>query len=74
MSPNAEGRGGGGCRVSANEYFCAHGAQKFFGDLTPYLTYDYCTVSVLKEVLIFLESRLKQKMILFCTRPLGLSS
>jgi hypothetical protein len=33
-------RGGGGvCGVSANEYSCAHGAQKKFGDLTPYLTY-----------------------------------
>ncbi len=27
----------GGCGVSANEYSCAHGAQKNFGDLTPYL-------------------------------------
>ncbi len=30
---------GGSCGVSANEYSCAHGAQKNFGDLTPYLTY-----------------------------------
>ena len=29
---------GGGCRVSANEYSCAHGAQINFVDLTPYLT------------------------------------
>jgi hypothetical protein len=27
--------------VSANEYSCAHGAQINFGDLTPYLTYDF---------------------------------
>jgi hypothetical protein len=33
--------GGEGCGVSANEYSCAHGAQKNYGDLTPYLTYDY---------------------------------
>ncbi len=32
--------GGEGCGVSANEYSCAHGAQKNYGDLTPYLTYD----------------------------------
>ena len=39
MSPNAGGRGGGGgCRVSANEYSWAHGAQINFGDQTPYLT------------------------------------
>ncbi len=37
MSPNA----GWGCfGVSANEYTCAHGAQKRFEDLTPYLTYE----------------------------------
>ncbi len=36
MSPNA---GGGGCGASANENSCAHGAQRNFGDLTPYLTY-----------------------------------
>ncbi len=39
MSPNAGGRGGGGCEVSANEYSCAHGTQINFGDLTTYLTY-----------------------------------
>jgi hypothetical protein len=38
MSPNA---GGEGCGVLANEYRCAHGAQISFGNLTPYLTYDY---------------------------------
>ncbi len=38
VSPNAGVGGGGGCRVSANEYSCAHGAQINFGDLTPYLT------------------------------------
>jgi hypothetical protein len=27
--------------VSANEYSCAHEAQINFGDLTPYLTYEY---------------------------------
>ena len=27
------------CGVLANEYSCAHGAQKNFGDQTPYLTY-----------------------------------
>jgi hypothetical protein len=36
----------GGCRVSANMYSCAHGAQINFGNLTPYLTYGtislYC--------------------------------
>jgi hypothetical protein len=36
MSLNA---GGGGCRVSANEYSCAHEAQISIGDPTPYLTY-----------------------------------
>jgi hypothetical protein len=35
-------RGGGrSCGVSANEYTCTHGAQINFGDLTPYLIYDY---------------------------------
>jgi hypothetical protein len=29
-----------GCGVSANEYSCEQGAQKNFGDLTPYLTDD----------------------------------
>ncbi len=66
--------GGGGCGVSANEFSCAHGAQISFGDLTPYLTYDYCTVSVLGKVLIFLESRLKQKVSLICDRPIGVSN
>ncbi len=33
------GRVAGG--VSANEYSCAHGTQINFGDLTPYLTYDF---------------------------------
>jgi hypothetical protein len=33
MSPNAGG--GGSCGVSANEYSCAHGAQRKFGGLTP---------------------------------------
>jgi hypothetical protein len=27
--------------VSANKYICSHGAQINFGDLTPYLTYDF---------------------------------
>jgi hypothetical protein len=36
MSPTA---GGGSCRVSANEYSCAHEAQINFGDLTSYLIY-----------------------------------
>jgi hypothetical protein len=31
------GGGGGDCVVSAHEYSCAHGAQIYFGDLTPYL-------------------------------------
>jgi hypothetical protein len=35
LSPNA-GEGG---VVTANEYSCAHGAPKNFGDLAPYLTY-----------------------------------
>ncbi len=35
-----------GCGVSANEHSCVHGAQKNFGDRTPYLTYD-CSVSCL---------------------------
>ncbi len=40
MSPNAGG--GGGCRVSANEYSCMYtGAHINFGDLTPYLTYAH---------------------------------
>ncbi len=33
-----EGRSSG---VSANEYSCTHWAQINFGDLTPYLTYDF---------------------------------
>ncbi len=33
------GGGGGGCGFSVNEYSCAHGAQKNFGYLIPYLTY-----------------------------------
>jgi hypothetical protein len=37
--------GGGSLRVSANEYSCAHGAQINFGDLTPYLTYDFVSVN-----------------------------
>ncbi len=36
MSPNA---GGGGLRISSNEYSCAHGAQINFGDLTTCITY-----------------------------------
>jgi hypothetical protein len=39
MSPNV-GRGWG-CGVSAKEFSCTHKAQINFGDLTPYLTYDY---------------------------------
>ncbi len=36
------GESGWSCGVSANEYSCAaHGAQINFGDLTPYLTYDF---------------------------------
>jgi len=34
----AVAEGGGGRRVSANEYSCALGAQINFRDLTPYLT------------------------------------
>ncbi len=37
-SPNVGG--GGGCRVSASEYSCAHGAEINLGDHAPYLTYD----------------------------------
>jgi hypothetical protein len=40
MCPNAGG-GGGVAGISANEYSCAHGAQINFGDLTPYLTYEF---------------------------------
>jgi hypothetical protein len=36
MSPNAGGRGEV-CKVTANEYTCAHGTQVNFRDLTPYL-------------------------------------
>ncbi len=39
--------GGWICGVSANEYSCAHGAQINFGDLTPYLTYDFILYSIL---------------------------
>ncbi len=41
MSPKAGG--GGSCGVSANEYSCTvyTGAPLNFGDLTPYLTYDF---------------------------------
>ncbi len=38
FEPKCGGREGG-LRVSANEYNCAHGAQIYFGYLTPYLTY-----------------------------------
>jgi hypothetical protein len=41
MSPNARDGGEGGWGASANEYSCAHGAQKNFGDLTSYLTYAF---------------------------------
>jgi hypothetical protein len=42
MSPNAgDGGGGGCCGASANEYYCAFGAQINFGDLTPYLAYGW---------------------------------
>jgi hypothetical protein len=42
LSPNAGG--GGSFGVSANEYVCTQeGAQINFGDLTPYLTYDWQT-------------------------------
>ncbi len=35
-------RAGGSCGVSANEYSCTQGPQYVtFGDLTPYLTYDF---------------------------------
>ncbi len=40
--PKCGGMGGGGLRVSANEYSCTHGAQINFGDLTPYLTFVTC--------------------------------
>ncbi len=41
VSPNAGGMGGGGaCRVLANEYHCALGAQTNFGDLAPCLTQE----------------------------------
>ncbi len=40
MNPNA-GEVEGDYRVSANEYICAHGAQKNFGDVTAYLTYGH---------------------------------
>ncbi len=51
-SPNA-GNGGWGGAVSANEYSCAHGAQKNFGDLTPYLTYVYTGKQYWKHSVIF---------------------
>jgi hypothetical protein len=35
----AQMRRGASCVASANEYRCAHGAQRNFGDLTSYLTY-----------------------------------
>jgi hypothetical protein len=37
--PKCGVRGGGGCGLSANEYSYAYGAQRNFGDQTPYLTY-----------------------------------
>jgi hypothetical protein len=43
MSPNSGGWGGGGfAGVSANVYNRTHGAEINFGDLTPYLSYEYC--------------------------------
>ncbi len=43
--------GGRELRVSANEYSCAHGAQRNFGDLTPYLTYGL--TSLLLNIFFF---------------------
>ncbi len=40
MFPNEGGGIAPHCGVSANEYSCAHGAQIYFGDLTPCLTYE----------------------------------
>jgi hypothetical protein len=37
--PKCGGWRGVDCRVSANEYSCAHGAQMNLEDLTPHLTY-----------------------------------
>jgi hypothetical protein len=37
MIPNA--RGERGCGTSGNEYSCAHGTQRNFRGLTPYLAY-----------------------------------
>ncbi len=43
--------GGGGCRVSANEYSSTHGAQVNFEDLTPNLTlWGYAQLVMQREV------------------------
>ncbi len=39
--PECGGGGDGGVSASANEYSCAQGAQINFGDLIPYLTYEF---------------------------------
>ncbi len=59
MSPKP---GGGGLRVSANEYSCAYGDQINFEDLNPYLTYDQLNA-------VGLNMKICWKGIYFCTCP-----
>jgi hypothetical protein len=40
---------GGDFGVSTNEYSCTHGAQTYFGDLTPYLTYGCVGDHILED-------------------------
>jgi hypothetical protein len=61
MSPNA---GKGGLRGLSNEYRCAHGAQRNFGDLTPYLTYD-CRVEKGSNILASFWPFRKQQQVLW---------
>ena len=60
MSPNAGGGGScGGGGVSATEYSCAHGAQRNFGDLTPYLAYGSTIQRQLSSFANYDDSRQK---------------
>jgi hypothetical protein len=56
FEPKFGGGGGEGvCRISANEFSCAHGAQINFGDLTPNLTYGFVPSSCPAMKLLYLQ-------------------
>jgi hypothetical protein len=48
MSPDAGERGSCGVQPMCSVYSCAHGAQRNFGNITPYLTYGL-TLLLLKK-------------------------